>query len=307
MRTDNSFEGNVAVVTGAGRGLGRDYAKYLAARGAQLVVNDYGGQLSGEGCSSAPADEVVSEIARAGGEAIPNYDGVHESAGAEALIETALSHFGRVDILICNAGIWSCQKLVEADVEQWNRMIAVHLGGTMMTARAALPHMQRNGYGRLVFTSSSGGLYGKAGLTAYGAAKGGIYGLTRCLALELAETKTDMVVNAVLPGAQTRMISSSTATLWADRPGFADPALVSPLVAYLASRECSANGNAYSAGAGYFARDEAMQGQGIRLLTDRRITHEDIARNWNRIDDLSAPSRFRDVMDYGARMFDIKD
>jgi len=298
------FDGQVAVVTGAGNGLGRSHALHLAAAGAAVVVNDYGPDVGGLGHSAAPADAVVAEIRARGGTAVANHDGVHHREGAEAIIRAAIDGFGRIDILVCNAGIWSMQPFAETDDAIWDRTIGVHLNGTMYTSRAAWPHMCAAGYGRLVFTASSGGLYGKGGLTAYGAAKGAIYGLMRCLALE-AEDR-DIRVNTVLPGAATRMVSAKTASLWESRPGLGDPAHVTPLVAYLASRACPVTGRAYSAGGGYFARDEVMQGAGVRLPIDRPITVEQIARHWEAISDLSRPATYDDVMAYGARMFGLE-
>lgn len=306
MKDNADFDGRVVVITGAGRGLGRSYAHYFAARGAKVVVNDYGTELDGAGSASAPADEVVEEIHSSGGVAIADHHGVHDPAGATAVIDAALAAFDRVDILICNAGVWSCQPLEETSDATWSRTMGVHVNGTMMTSRAVLPHMKAQGYGRLVFTASSGGLYGKAGLTAYGAAKGAVYGLMRCLALELEEAAGDLAVNSVLPGAQTRMVSLRTAGLWENRPGLADPNHVAPLVAYLASATCRENGKAYSAGGGYFARDEVMQGTGAHLPIDRSISHLDIAAHWPAINDLSRPARFANVMDYGARMFGLE-
>ncbi|MFT4055687.1 MAG: SDR family NAD(P)-dependent oxidoreductase [Novosphingobium sp.] len=303
--TATDFTGQVAVVTGAGRGLGSGYARFLAARGASVVVNDHGTELDGEGFAKGPADETVDAIHAGGGTAIANHASVAEPDGAAAIVEDALTAFGRIDILICNAGVWSCQPLEETTDAIWARTMGVHVGGTMMAARAALPHMKAQGFGRLVFTASSGGLYGKAGLTAYGAAKGAIYGLMRCLALELSESGIDVTVNTVLPGAQTRMISAKSASLWDDRPGLADPDHVVPLVAFLASAACRDNGRAYSAGGGYFARDEAVQGAGVRLPVDQPITPDEIARHWQAINDMSQPALFADVMDYGARMFDL--
>lgn len=295
------FDGQVAVVTGAGNGLGRSHALYLAAQGACVVVNDYGPDVGGLGRSSAPADAVVAEIRERGGVAVASHDGVHHREGGEAIIRTAIDSFGRIDILICNAGIWSMQPFAETDDAIWDRTIGVHLNGTMYASRAAWPHMLAAGYGRLVFTASSGGLYGKGGLTAYGAAKGAIYGLMRCLALE-AEDR-DIRVNTVLPGAATRMVSAKTAALWESRPGLGDPAHVTPLAAYLASRSCAVTSRAYSAGGGYFARDEVMQGAGVRLPIDAPITVDQIMRHWDAIDDLSGAATYPDVMAYGARMF----
>lgn len=302
---NSDFTGQVVVVTGAGRGLGRSHARYFAANGARVVVNDFGGELDGAGSGHAPADEVVAEILSAGGEAVASYHGVHDAAGADAIIATALDNFGRIDALICNAGVWSIQPLEDTTDAIWKRTMDVHVGGTMMTTRAALPQMKSQGYGRLVFTASSGGLYGKAGLTAYGAAKGAIFGLMRCLSLELEEADGDLAVNTLLPGAQTRMISAKSASLWKDQPNLADPEHVTPLVAFLASTACRENGKAYSAGGGYFARDDTMQGAGVRLPIDQPITHGDIAGHWSAIDDLSSATRFADVMEYGARMFGL--
>lgn len=298
------FDGQVAVVTGAGNGLGRSHALALAARGAAVVVNDYGPDVTGIGRSSAPADAVVAEIVAQGGRAVANYDGVHDRAGASAIIDAAIDSFGRIDILICNAGIWSIQPFEETDDAIWDRTLGVHVNGTMYTARAAWPHMRAQGYGRVIFTASSGGLYGKGGLTAYGAAKGAIYGLMRCLSLEAEEI--GIKVNTLLPGAATRMISAKSASLWESRPGLADTAHVTPLVAYLASRACPVNGRAYSAGGGYFARDETMQGTGVRLPIDQPISVEQIAAHWAEIDDLTRPTGFADVMAYGARMFGLE-
>lgn len=304
MDEDVRFDGQVAVVTGAGNGLGRSHALYLAARGASVVVNDYGPNVAGLGQSTGPADAVVAEIREQGGTAVANHDGVHLRDGAEAIIASAIDAFGGIDILICNAGIWSMQPFEETDDAIWDRTLGVHLNGTMYTTRAAWPHMRAKGYGRVVFTASSGGLYGKGGLTAYGAAKGAIYGLMRCLALEGEEI--GVRINTVLPGANTRMVSAKTASLWEARPGLGDPGHVTPLVAYLASRACPVNNAAFSAGGGYFARDAVMQGAGVRLPIDTPISAEQIAANWAAICDLSQPVTYSDVMEYGARMFGLE-
>lgn len=292
------FDGEVAVVTGAGNGLGRSYAHLLAARGARVVVNDFGSNLAGEGLSHSPAETVVAEIGDAGGVAVANYEDVRSSSGCQAIIDSALSHFGRLDILICNAGIWSLNLFEDVTDEIWRNTLGVHLDGTMFAARAAWPVMKAAGYGRIVLTSSSGGLYGKAGLTAYAAAKGGIFGLMQALSLEAPPE--DIRVNTILPGAATRMISEKTASLWQGRPGMGDPAHVAALVAVLASRQCGVNGRAYSAGGGYYARDEAMLGAGTRLDPDRPASPEEIMASWPLIDRLTDPAEFDDVMAYGA-------
>lgn len=297
------FDGQVAVVTGAGTGIGRAHALMLAARGASVVVNDLGTGVDGLGSSSSSADAVVAEILASGGTAVANYDGVHISAGADAIIRTAIDAFGRLDILVCNAGILTPQPFEELTDDVWNRTIGIHLNGTMFTARAAWRIMKPRGYGRLIFTASSGGLYGKGGLTAYGAAKGGIYGLMRCLHLEAGGA--DIRVNTILPGASTRMLSPASIKFYEGREGMGDPMLVSALVAYLAHRDCRDNGHAYSVGGGYYARDEAMQGQGVRLGYSEPVTPERIAANWDAINSLGDPAAFESVVPYAGRMFDL--
>lgn len=303
MSSAMRFDGQVAVVTGAGNGLGRAYAHLLASRGAAVIVNDCGTNLDGSGHSSGPADRVAAEIQANGGRAVANYDDVQSADGARAIIEAAETRFGTIDILVCNAGVWSMQPFEELDDALWERTIGVHLTGTMRTSRAAWPIMKRKNYGRIVFTASSGGAYGKGGLTAYGAAKGGIYGLMRCLANEVGDA--NIKVNTILPGAATRMVSKATAALWESNPGLGDPANVAPLVAYLSSNACTENGCAYSAGGGYFARDEMMQGKGARFSLDNPITPEMIAGRWAEINSMADPTGYPDVMAYGARMFGL--
>lgn len=303
--TSDHFDlrGKVAVVTGAGGGLGRSHALVLAARGARVIVNDYGAALDGTGSSVRAADAVVEEIRGQGGDAIASHHGVHESASASAIVDLAMDRYGAIDILVCNAGIWSSQPFEQLSDDLWHRTIAVHLSGTMFVTRAAWPHMMRNGHGRVIFTSSAGGLYGKAGLSAYGAAKAGIYGLMRCLALEVEGA--DICVNTILPGAATRMISPGTAALWASDPMIADPRHPSSLVAYLASAACRTNGHAYSVGGGFIARDEMMEARGVRLPHEVPASPEQIAEQWESIDGLSDPRRFDSALSNGANMFGL--
>jgi NAD(P)-dependent dehydrogenase (short-subunit alcohol dehydrogenase family) len=298
------FTGQVAIVTGAGQGLGRSHAQLLAARGAKLLVNDPGPALDGTGSSSTPAEKVVAEIRAAGGEAFANFDTVATSEGATAIVEAAMAQFGRVDILVSNAGIWNSQPIVELGDEIWRRTLAVHLDGTLFTTRAAWPHMRRQNYGRVVFTASSVGFYGKQGMISYGAAKAGIFGIMKSLVDEIGED--DIRINTILPGAVTRMLPAETRALWEANPGLHGPELVSPLVAYLASRSCAANGQAYSAGGGFFARDVVMQSQGVRFDYREGVSPEQIADRWGKINDMTDPNCFDTAMKYGAQMFGLK-
>ncbi|API59681.1 hypothetical protein BSL82_10420 [Tardibacter chloracetimidivorans] len=295
------FGGRVAVITGAGNGLGRCHSSLLALRGAKVVVNDCGSSLAGEGQSSQPADNVVAEIERAGGTAIANYDTVHTREGARSIVQTAVEHFGRIDILVWNAGILIPSPLEDISDPDWRWMLGVHLDGSMFMARAAWPYFKGRGYGRLIFTSSSGAMYGQGDLAAYGAAKGGIFGFMRSLAREVGED--DLRVNAILPGAATRMVLEESSIFWDENPGLGNPAHVSALVAYLAHEQCQDNGRIYTAGAGFFARTEIMEARGIRFDHRRPVTPEQVADAWPQINDLSNVETFSDAIAHGTRIF----
>ena len=196
------FEGRVAVVTGAGRGIGRAYARLLAERGAKLVVNDLGGSTAGEGTDGGPAQQVVAEILARGGEAVADTNDVSTSAGGASVIESAIDHFGRIDILVANAGIIRWGGLPEVDLENLERHLAVHLLGAFNTLRPAWPHFVEQAYGRVVLTASSG-VFGKADNLSYAAAKAGVIGLAR--SAKLAGEPHGIKVNVIAPAAQTRM------------------------------------------------------------------------------------------------------
>jgi NAD(P)-dependent dehydrogenase (short-subunit alcohol dehydrogenase family) len=265
------FDGRVAIVTGAGGGLGRSHALLLASRGAKVVVNDLGGTVEGTGAASAAADKVVEEIRAAGGEAVANYDGVDTWAGGEAIVKTALDAFGKVDILINNAGILrdkSFMKMEEIDID---KVIAVHLKGGFNVTKAAFPVMRENNYGRIVMTTSNTGLYGNFGQANYGAAKLGLVGLMNTLKLEGA--RYNILVNTIAPIAGTRM----TATVMPpDMVEKLKPEYVSPMVAYMCSEECTDSGIIFTAGAGYFSRAVMVEGPGIALNAQKGITIENI-------------------------------
>jgi NAD(P)-dependent dehydrogenase (short-subunit alcohol dehydrogenase family) len=271
------FDGRVAVVTGAGRGIGRAHALLLAERGASVVVNDLGGSMAGIGEDAGPAAAVSTEILAAGGVAVSNGSDVATVAGAESLIETALERYGRIDILINNAGIMRWAGLPEADADDLARHLAVHVGGSFNTARAAWPHLLAQGYGRIVMTTSAG-LFGLPKNLSYAAAKGGVIGLTRSLAT--AGAKHGIRVNALAPAAMTRMAGAPPVGAEQQMP----PELVAPLAAYLAHETCPVNGEIYAAGAGRFARIFIASTPGY-VHPSPEPTLEDIADHWAAIND----------------------
>ena len=272
----------MVVVTGAGRGLGRLYALELARRGAQVVVNDVGASMGGAGADPAVADAVVDEIRAAGGTAIASHDTVDSPDGAAAIVEAATGSFGRLDAVVSNAGIYEMVPYEELSVDQWRRMLSVHLDGTFYLSQPAYRVMKAQGHGRLVLVASNIGAFGQEHATHYAAAKGGVLGLTNALANEGAPY--GIRVNAVLPVGQTRMMTDSMAQrepnpvvdrLFEE----STPERVVPLVTYLASSACELSHHHISAVAGRFAR--VFVGLGDGWLADRRAdpTAEDIAEH----------------------------
>ncbi|MDX1510763.1 MAG: SDR family oxidoreductase [Nitriliruptorales bacterium] len=269
-----THDGRVAIVTGAGGGLGRSHALLLASRGAKVVVNDLGGSRDGTGAGSEMADQVVQEIIDAGGEAVANYDGVHTWEGGEAIVQTALDAFGKVDIVINNAGILRDVSFAKMEEAQLDLVLKVHLYGSFHVTRAAWPHLRENNHGRVINTSSGSGLYGNFGQSNYSAAKLGIYGLTRTLAIEGA--KYNITANVIAPAALSRMTEDIFPPELGDK---LQPEAVSPLVAYLASDECTETGRCFSVGGGYIARVGILEGEGVFLGDNHTI--EDVAANWD--------------------------
>jgi NAD(P)-dependent dehydrogenase (short-subunit alcohol dehydrogenase family) len=262
-------------VTGGGRGIGRAYARLLAARGAAVVVNDLGGAVDGTGTDSGPASDVAEEITTAGGAALGDESDVATAAGAHAVVHMALEHFGRLDILINNAGIIRWAGFPDADEDNLARHLAVHTVGSFNTARAAWPHMCKTGYGRIVMTTSSG-VFGLPNNVSYATAKAAVIGLTRSLAT--AGAKHGIKVNLIAPAAMTRMAGGSG--------GSADmaPELVAPMTAYLAHEACPVTGEIYSAGAGRFARLFIAETQGY-VHPGNDVSIEDLAEHWEAIND----------------------
>ncbi|MFQ6396232.1 SDR family NAD(P)-dependent oxidoreductase [Nocardia sp. KC 131] len=277
-----SFEGRVAVITGAGRGIGRAHARLLAERGASVVVNDLGGSAEGEGSDVGPAQSVVDEIIAAGAIAAADTNDVSTEAGAKAIIETAIERFGRIDILVNNAGIVRWAALPDVDPKDFDRTLAVHLTGSFNTMRAAWPHFVEQGYGRVVLTTSSG-VFGLDNNLSYAAAKGGTIGLAR--SSSLAGAPHGIKVNLIAPAAMTRMGGGEQpddAQPVAGQP-FMPSSLVAPMVAYLAHESCPVNGEIYTAGAGRFARLFIASTEGY--VHQGPATIEDVAENWKTIND----------------------
>jgi NAD(P)-dependent dehydrogenase (short-subunit alcohol dehydrogenase family) len=256
---DMRFDGRVCVITGAGGGLGRSHALELARRGGRIVVNDLGGSLDGSGASSSAAQRVVDEIKEAGGEAVANYDSVATAEGGRAIIQAAVNAFGRVDVVVNNAGILRDKAFHKMDAAMIDAVIDVHLKGAFYVSQPAFALMREQGYGRIISTSSASGLFGNFGQANYGAAKAGLAGLTRVLAIEGAGR--GIKVNAIAPVAATRM----TENLLGDLASRVSPESVSPIVAYLAHQDCAVNGNIYSVAGGRVARIVAVETPGVVL------------------------------------------
>lgn len=242
------FDGQVAIVTGAGGGLGRQYALEFARRGARVVVNDMGGAVDGRGGGTRAADVVVTEIESAGGEALASYDSVATPESGAAIVEAALAHWNRVDVVVNNAGILRDRSFANQTDDELHAVIDVHLLGAFYVSRPAFVAMKEREYGRFVFTSSNAGILGNFGQSNYGAAKMGLVGLSNVLAIEGA--KYGIRSNVIAPLARTRM----TEDLLGPMAEFVDPAQVMPMVVYLASEACQVTHEVYSAGAGRYAR-----------------------------------------------------
>jgi 3-hydroxyacyl-CoA dehydrogenase/3a,7a,12a-trihydroxy-5b-cholest-24-enoyl-CoA hydratase len=271
------FDGKVIIVTGAGAGIGRQYAHFFASRGAKVVVNDLGGSVKGQGASSAAADQVVNEIKAKGGVAVANYDSVENG---DKIVKTAMDAFGRVDVVINNAGILrdiAFQNMSEAD---WNIVLKVHLQGTFAVSRAAWNVMRNQNFGRIINTASGSGLYGNFGQANYSAAKLGIHGLTLTLAKE--GEKRNIRVNTIAPVAATRMTET---VLNKEMLNYLNPDNIVPLVAYLAHEECQETGSCFELGGGYIAKVRFERSQGV--LFDLPFTPEDVKSKFEAIGDFS--------------------
>lgn len=251
------FDDRVAVITGAGRGLGRAYALLLASRGAKVVVNDLGGSLQGGGADVGPAEEVVQEIKASGGDAVACTESVATPEGGKAIVQAALDHYGRIDILVHNAGIVRRASLDEITYEDFEEVLDVHLRGAFHVVRPAFPLMGKAGYGRIVLTSSINGLYGNASVVSYCVAKAGTIGLSNVVALEGAER--GVKCNVILPGALTRMAEGLDTSAYPPM----GPELVAPVVGWLAHESCSITGEMLASMAGRVARAFSAETPGV--------------------------------------------
>jgi 3-hydroxy-3-methylglutaryl CoA synthase/NAD(P)-dependent dehydrogenase (short-subunit alcohol dehydrogenase family) len=285
------FDGQVAIVTGAGGGLGRTYALDLARRGAKVVVNDLGGAPDGSGSSPSPADAVVQEITDAGGIAVANYDSVASPQGGERIVQTALDAFGRLDILVNNAGILRDKSFAKMTPDLWDAVLAVHLQGAYHVTRPAFIAMRQQGYGRIVLTTSAAGLFGNFGQANYSAAKMGLVGLMNTLKLEGA--KYNIKVNTVAPIAATRLTQDVLPPDLADQ---LKPEFVAPLVLYLCSERCTDSGLILNAGGGFFSRAAVVSSPAVLLSDGQQVpTLEEIHKNWAQIDDLTGAQEYADA------------
>lgn len=298
------FDGRVAVVTGAGRGLGRAHALLLASRGAKVVVNDFGGNKEGVGSSDGPAKEVVDEIVAAGGEAVADLNTVGTEEGCHDLIQTAIKEFGRVDIVVNNAGISRWASFPEADADNLEITLDVHLRGTWHTTRAAWPYLVEQGYGRVITTTSTGVL-GLPGNLAYATAKGAIIGFTKSLAYQ-ARSTPGILVNCLAPNATTRPSETTdkagvVANVNEARMAAMQTDFVSPVVGYLAHESCELNGEIVVAGAKRFGRWFLGFTEGWLDDSGDAPTIERIAEHWDKIADAEGFYIPNDLYDWAGR------
>lgn len=285
---DLRFDDRVAVVTGGGRGLGRSYALLLASHGAKVVVNDPGGSLTGDGADGSTARDVVDEITAAGGEAVASTDSVADAAGGKAIIDAALDAFGRIDILIHNAGIVRRASLKEMTYDDFDAVLDVHLRGAFHVVRPAFPVMCDAGYGRIVLTSSIGGLYGNHGVANYAVAKAGVVGLSNVAAMEGASDGVKS--NVIVPAAVTRMADGIDTSAYPPM----GPELVAPAVGWLAHETCSVTGEVLVALAGRIARSFVAESPGVYQPS---WTMADVGQHISAIRDATEPVVFPVVPD----------
>lgn len=279
--SDLRFDGRVAIVTGAGRGLGRAYALLLAERGASVVVNDLGSSIRGDSVQGSPARDVVAEIEAAGGKAVASTDSVATAEGGRAIVQTALDRFGRLDILVHNAGNVRYGSLREMSYEDFDAVLDVHLRGAFHVTRPAFPVMADAGYGRVVLTSSIGGLYGNKGVANYAAAKAGVIGLSNVVALEGADCGVRS--NVIVPAAVTRLADGLDTSAYPPM----GPELTAPAVGWLVHESCSLSGEVLVAVAGRVARAYLAETPGvyqpswtIEQVGDRIDEIRDTADSW---------------------------
>ena len=293
---DLRFDGKVAIVTGAGGGLGKQHALELARRGAKVVVNDLGGSMDGSGGSSAAADAVVAEIKAAGGEAIANGASVTDDAGVAHLVKQTTDQGGRSDVLIANAGILRDKSFSKMEIADFELVLNVHLMGTVKPTKAVWEIMKAQNYGRIVVTTSSSGLYGNFGQSNYGAAKLGIIGFMNTIKLE--GQKNNVHINAISPVAATRMTENIMPAATLER---LKPEYVTPGVVYLASDEAP-TGCILAAGAGVFALARIYETEGV-YLGEGGLSAEEVRDNWGKITDETGQKAYFQGGEQGGKIF----
>ncbi|HBN26719.1 MAG TPA: serine/threonine protein kinase [Desulfobacteraceae bacterium] len=285
------FTGRVAIITGAGAGLGRVHAIEFAKRGAKVVVNDLGGSRDGAGASASPADKVVEEIKALGGEAVANYDNVATMEGGENITKTAVDAYGKVDILVNNAGILRDKTFLKTEESDWDAVCQVHLKGAYCVTRPAFKVMKENGYGRIILTTSGAGIFGNFGQSNYSAAKSGVVGLANVLKLEGA--KNNIKTNVLAPVAATRLTEDILPP-----PVFEKmkPEYVTPVVLYLCSEQCEDSGTIINAGLGYFSKSAMMTNNGVILpVADGAPQPEEIMSKWDEITNMESTKFYKEV------------
>ncbi|MFS2157594.1 SDR family oxidoreductase [Pseudomonas sp. Pseusp122] len=280
------FEDKVVIVTGAGGGLGRAHALLFASHGARVVVNDLGGSAHGEGANASAADKVVAEIIAAGGTAVANHDSVTDG---DKIVQHALDAFGRVDVLVNNAGILRDKTFAKMEDADWDLVYRVHVEGSYKVTHAAWPHLREQNYGRVIFTSSTSGIYGNFGQSNYGMAKLGLYGLTRTLALE--GRKNNIMVNAIAPTGGTRMTEG---LIPANIFDMLKPELISPLVVYLGSEQCKDSGGLFEVGGGWIGKVRWERSLGAGFDPQAGFSPDDVAAQWQTINDFTDAAHPRD-------------
>jgi (3R)-3-hydroxyacyl-CoA dehydrogenase / 3a,7a,12a-trihydroxy-5b-cholest-24-enoyl-CoA hydratase / enoyl-CoA hydratase 2 len=289
------LDGKVAIVTGAGAGLGRSHALLLASRGAKVVVNDLGGAMDGTGASQTPAQKVVDEIKAAGGQAVADYNDV---ANGDKIVKTAVDTFGTIDIVINNAGILRDVSFLKQTDQDWDLVLKVHLLGTKNVSRAAFPILREKKWGRIVMTTSAAGLFGNFGQTNYSAAKLGIVGLANTLKLE--GEKYNIMVNTIAPLAGSRLTETVMPKQVVDA---LKPEFVSPLVCLLCSEQCPGSGGIYAVGGGFFAKVAVVHGKGTFLPLDQPMTPEAVLGAWKDVVNLDGAREYKNAAEAGMPAF----
>ena len=284
------FDNKVVVITGAGNGLGKSHALFLASRGAKVIVNDLGGTVAGAGGSRAVADAVVEEIKTAGGEAVANYDTVATEEGGKYVIQTALDAFGTVDILINNAGNVRDKSFAKMDLDDFRSLIDVHLMGAVYCTHAAWPVMREKGFGRVVMTTSSAGLYGNHGHTNYGTAKMALIGFMNSLKEE--GRRYNITVNAIAPIALTRMSEPATTPQYAP---LMKPEFVTAAVAWLCAPDNTDSGHIIQAGVGYYAKIEVREAAGVLFDTGTIPRPEQVRDRYAEITDMGGAAPYENA------------